>query len=89
MLPLADEYRTDVFKIKIERFLVNSVLFGLESISSEQIILNILEAELYKLSNYIYACIQVVSRKMFNNLTTIPQFEEISQNTQLKINFKR
>lgn len=62
---------------------------GLESISSEQIILNILEAELYKLSNYLDACIHVASRKMFDNLTKSPKFEEISQNTQLKISFRR
>ncbi|XP_063411486.1 uncharacterized protein LOC134694406 [Mytilus trossulus] len=78
MLPLANEYQTDDLKNRIERFLVSSVLCELEFISSEQIILNILEAELYKLSNYLDACIQVASRKMFDNLTKSLKFEEIS-----------
>lgn len=89
MLPLADEYQTDALRKRIENVLANSILVDIESISSEQIIMNILEAELYKLSYYLDTCILVASRKMFENLTKSPKFENISQKTQLKISFRR
>ncbi|CAC5397309.1 unnamed protein product [Mytilus coruscus] len=89
MLPLADEYQTDDLKKRIEEFLVKGVLSESDSITSEQIILDILEAEMYKLSDYLNASIAVASRKKFHSLTKSPKFEEISQITQRKISFKR
>ncbi|CAG2226397.1 unnamed protein product [Mytilus edulis] len=89
MLPLADEYQTDGLKKRIEEFLINSVRSESDSITSLQIIINILEAEKYKLNDYLNECIAVASRKTFNRLTKSPKFDGISQNTQLKISMKR
>ncbi|CAC5418954.1 unnamed protein product [Mytilus coruscus] len=89
MLPLADEYQTDDLMNRIEEYLVKSVLSKSDSITSEQIILDIIEAEMYKLSDYLDECIAVASRKKFHSLTKSPKFEEISQTTQRKISFKR
>lgn len=89
MLPLADEYQTDHLKKKIEKFLINGVMSKSDRITSVQIIMNILEAEKYKLNGYLNACIAFASRKTFTRLTTTPKFEEISENTQLKISLKR
>ncbi|CAC5418961.1 unnamed protein product [Mytilus coruscus] len=89
MLPLAEEYQTDDFKKRIEKFLIKGVLSKTDSITSVQIIIKILEAEKYKLNGYLNACIDVASRKKNHRLTKNPKFEEISQNTQLKIGFKR
>ncbi|XP_071150196.1 BTB and MATH domain-containing protein 38-like [Mytilus edulis] len=89
MLPLADEYQTDDLKKRIEEFLITGVRSESDSITSVQTIKNILEAEKYKLNGYLNACIAVASRKTFTRLTSSPKFEEISQNTQLKISLKR
>lgn len=87
MLPLAEEYQTDDLKLRIEKFLIKGVLSQSDSITSVQIIVNIIEAEKYKLNGYLNACIDVASRK--KKLTKNPKFEEISQSTQLKIGLKR
>lgn len=89
MLHLADEYQTDDLKKKIEKFLTKGVLSESDSITSEQIISDIHEAERYKLNDYLTACIDVASRKKFQSLKRNSKFEEISQNTHLKIAFKR
>ncbi|VDI34605.1 Hypothetical predicted protein [Mytilus galloprovincialis] len=87
MLPLAEEYQTDDLKLRIEKFLIKGVLSESDSITSVKIIVNIIEAEKYKLNGYLNACIDVASRK--KKLSKNPKFEEISQNTQLKIGLKR
>ncbi|CAC5397308.1 unnamed protein product [Mytilus coruscus] len=89
ILPLADEYQTDNFKKTIEQFLLKGVLSKSDSITSVDIIVKILEAERYKLNDYLNACMDVASRKKFNSLTKSPKFEEISQITQLQISFTR
>ncbi|XP_071150714.1 BTB and MATH domain-containing protein 38-like [Mytilus edulis] len=89
MLSLADEYQTDDLKKRIEKFLVKGALTKSDSITSEQIIIDILEAEMFKLSDYLNASIAVASRKKFNSLTKSPKFEEISLTTQRRISFKR
>lgn len=89
MLPLAEEYQTDDLKLRIEKFLIKGVLSESDSITSVNIIVKILEAEKYKLNEYMNACIDVASRKQNQNLTKNPKFEKISQSTQLKIGFKR
>lgn len=88
-MPLADEYQTDVLKKRIEKFLVDGILSKSDSVTSEQIISDILEAEMYKLPDYLNESIAVASRKKFESLTKSPKFEEISQTTQRKISFKR
>lgn len=88
-MPLADEYQTDVLKKRIEKFLVDGILSKSDSITSEQIISDILEAEMYKLPDYLNESVAVASRKKFESLTKSPKFEEISQTTQRKISFKR
>ncbi|VDI11416.1 Hypothetical predicted protein [Mytilus galloprovincialis] len=89
MLPLADEYQTDGLQKRIEKFLVNSVLSGSDTITSDEIILKILEAEKYNVSDYLDKCITVASRKQFQSLTKSPKFKKISKNTKIKISFKR
>ncbi|VDI02816.1 Hypothetical predicted protein [Mytilus galloprovincialis] len=89
MLPLAEEYQTDDLKKRIDDYLTKSVLSHSDSITSVKIILNILEAEQYKLNGYLNACIGVASQKQVNMLTKNPRFEEISQKVQLKIGLKR
>lgn len=89
MLPLAEEYQTDDLKKRIEKFLSEGVLSQSDSITSVQIIVKILEAERYKSNGYLNACIDVAARKQVHSLTDIQKFEEISQNTQREIGFKR
>ncbi|XP_063412384.1 BTB and MATH domain-containing protein 36-like [Mytilus trossulus] len=89
MLPLAEEYQTKDLKERIEKFLIKGVLSKSDSITSVQIIIKILEAEKYNLNGYLTGCIIVASRKQIQSLKKCSKFEEISQNTQLKIAFKR
>ncbi|CAG2226399.1 unnamed protein product [Mytilus edulis] len=89
MLALADEYQTDDLKKRIEKFLVTSALSKSDAITSEQIILDIIEAEMYKLSEYLNVSIAIASRKKIISLTKSHKFEEISHKTQRKISFKR
>jgi hypothetical protein len=60
-----------------------------DAIPSEQIIKYILEAERFQRLKYLNECIGVASRKKYKNLVDNPMFEEISQETRLKISFKR
>jgi hypothetical protein len=60
-----------------------------DAIPSEQIIKYILEAEKFQLLKYLNECIDVASRKKHKNLVDNPMFEEISQETRLKISCKR
>ena len=60
-----------------------------DNIPSEQIIESILEAEKFQLLKYLDECIGVASRKKYKNLVDNPMFEEISQETRLKISCKR
>ena len=60
-----------------------------DAIPSEQIIKYILEAEKFQLLKYLNECIGVASRKKHKNLVDNPMFEEISQETRLKISCKR
>ena len=60
-----------------------------DAISSTQIIKYILEAEKFQLLEYLNECVAVASRKKYKNLVNNSMFEEISQETRLKISCKR
>jgi hypothetical protein len=74
---------------KIENVLIDWVKKQHDKIPSEQIIKSILEAEKFQLLKYLNECIGVASRKKYKNLVNKPMFEEISQETRLKISCKR
>ncbi|CAG2245734.1 unnamed protein product [Mytilus edulis] len=61
MLALADEYQTDDLKKRIEKFLVTSALSKSDAITSEQIILDIIEAEIVKHFKHVPGPDSVVS----------------------------
>ena len=88
MLPLAHEYQVRKLN-RIENFLIDWVKKQHDNIPSEQIIKSILEAEKFQLLKYLDECIGVASRKKYKNLVDNPMFEEISQETRLKISCKR
>ena len=89
VLPLADEYQTAKTLEKANQFLAKkSQTFG-NSIRSEDVIKNILQAELYRLGDYLEMSIAIASRKCFERLVLLPQFNEITQETRLKIMMKR
>lgn len=83
-------YEYNVHKMNmIENVLIECVRKEHDKISSEQIIEKILEAEKFRLSKYLIECVGVASRKKYKNLVNKPMFEEISQETRLKISCKR
>jgi hypothetical protein len=89
VLPLADEYQTAKTLEKANQFLAKkSKTFG-HKISSEEVIQNILQAELYRLDDYLDESIIIASRKYFERLVQHPKFNEITQETRLKIMTKR
>jgi hypothetical protein len=89
VLPLADEYQTAKTLEKANQFLAKkSKTFG-HKISSEEVIQNILQAELYRLDDYLDESITIASRKYFERLVQHPKFNEITQETRFKIMTKR
>lgn len=60
-----------------------------DAISSQQIITNILQAELYHRTMYLEESIEIASRKWFNKLVTNPKLNGISSDSKMKIAFKR
>ena len=85
VLPLADEYQTAKTLEKANQFLAKkSRTFG-HIISSEEVIQNILQAELYRLDDYLYESITIASRKFSESLVQHPKFNEITQETRFKI----
>ena len=85
---MAHEYQVRKLN-RIENFLIDWVKKQHDEIPSEQIIKSILEAEKFQLLKYLNECIGVASRKKHKNLVDNPMFEEISQETRLKISCKR
>ena len=88
LLPLAHEYQVRKSN-KIENFLIYWVKKQHDAIPSEQIIKYILEAEKFQLLKYLDEYVAVASRKKYKNLVNNPMFEEIGQETRLKISCKR
>jgi hypothetical protein len=89
ILPLADEYQTVTTLKKANQFLAKKSKFLGDKISSAQVIQNILQAELYRLDDYLDESIAIASRKRFEKLVEHPKFKEITQETRLKIMTKR
>ena len=85
---MAHEYQVRKLN-KIENVLIDWVKKQHDKIPSEQIIKSILEAEKFQLLKYLNECIGVASRKKYKILVNKPMFEEISQETRLKISCKR
>ena len=89
ILPLADEYQTTKTLEKANQFLAKKSKILEDKISSAQVIQNILQAELYRLDAYLDESIAIASRKCFERLVQHPKFNEITQETRLKIMTKR
>ena len=89
ILPLADEYQTTKTLEKANQFLAKKSKILGDKISSAQVIQNILQAELYRLDAYLDESIAIASRKCFERLVEHPKFNEITQETRLKIMTKR
>lgn len=89
ILPLADEYQTTKTIEKANQFLAKKSKILGDKISSAQVIQNILQAELYRLDDYLDESITIASRKCFERLVQHPKFKEITQETRLKIMTKR
>lgn len=89
ILPLADEYQRAKTLKKANQFLAKKSKFLGDKISSAQVIQNILEAELYRLGDYLDESIAIASRKCFERLVQHPKFKEMTQETRLKIMTKR
>jgi hypothetical protein len=89
ILPLADEYQTSKTLEKANQLLAKKSKFLGDKISSAQVIQNILQAELYRLGDYLDESIAIASRKCFERLVEHPKFKEITEETRLKIMTKR
>ena len=89
ILPLADEYQTTKTIEKANQFLAKKSKILGDKISSAQVIQNILQAELYRLDAYLDESITIASRKCFERSVQHPKFDEITQETRLKIMTKR
>lgn len=89
VLPLAHEYQTKRTLDKADLFLKEKCETESDHLSSQQIIENIIEAELYNLPQYLDACINIASRKYYRKLVQNDQFENISMETRYNISLKR
>lgn len=89
VLPLAHEYQAGRTLMKADNFLAQQCRQLSDKLTSEQIINNIIEAELYNLQKYLEECIKIASRKYFKKLVNNKKFDNISPNTRLNISLKR
>lgn len=89
VIPLANEYQTSSTLRKADQFLAEkSKVFG-DKVTSEQLITNILQAELYQLPSFLEESIIIASRKSFEKFVKNPKFNEITSETRMKIALKR
>ncbi|XP_052069164.1 uncharacterized protein LOC127708345 [Mytilus californianus] len=89
VIPLADEYQTSNTLRKADEFLAEKSKVIGDKITSEQIITNILQAELYQLPSFLEESITIASRKSFDKFVKNPKFDEITSETRMKIALKR
>ena len=59
------------------------------SLSSQELVQNIVEAEKYKLPKYLGVCINLAAKKILSNLTADNNFQNISLETRYKISMQR
>ncbi|XP_071131368.1 BTB and MATH domain-containing protein 38-like [Mytilus edulis] len=89
VIPLADEYQTSNTLRKADLFLAEKSKAIGDKITSEQLITNILQAELYQLPSFLEESITIACRKSFEKFVKNPKFNEITSETRLKIALKR
>lgn len=89
VIPLADEYQTSSTLRKADQFLAEKSKAIGDKITSEQLITNILQAELYQLPSFLEESITIACRKSFEKFVKNPKFNEITSETSLKIALKR
>ncbi|VDI53165.1 Hypothetical predicted protein [Mytilus galloprovincialis] len=89
VIPLADEYQTSNTLRKADQFLAEKSKAIGDKITSEQLITNILQAELYQLPSFLEESITIACRKSFEKIVKNPKFNEITSETRLKIALKR
>lgn len=89
MIPLADEYQTSSTMRKADQFLAEKSKAIGDKITSEQLITNTQQAELYQLPSFLEESITIASRKSFEKFVKNPKFNEITSETRLKISLKR
>ncbi|VDI53169.1 Hypothetical predicted protein [Mytilus galloprovincialis] len=89
VVPLAEKYQTAKTLQKADKFVVEKSRLMRDAISSQQIITNILQAELYHRTMYLEKSIAIASRNWFKKLVTNPKLNGISSDSNMKIAFKR
>ncbi|XP_052069031.1 uncharacterized protein LOC127708228 [Mytilus californianus] len=89
VIPLASEYQTSRTLRKADEFLAEKSKVIGDKITSEQIITNILQAELYQLPSFLEESITIASRKSFDKFVKNPKLDEITSETRMKIALKR
>lgn len=85
ILPLVHEYQTDTSLIKIDRVLTKRMEGKKYKCPPEELIDEILKAELYFLPRYLTACNAKASSFSHKTFVTYPKFNEISGDTKYKI----
>lgn len=85
ILPLVHEYQTDTSLIKIDWVLKTRMEGKKYKCPPEELIDEILKAELYFLPRYLTACIAKASSFSHKTLVTYSKFNEISGDTKYKI----
>ncbi|XP_063397655.1 uncharacterized protein LOC134681954 [Mytilus trossulus] len=89
ILPIAHEYQTEKTLTRIDASLAEYSKEMADSMTSEQAIDSIIEAEFFGLSQYLETCIKIASHKTFNALTKNDNFKQISKDTRYTISMKR
>ncbi|CAC5363201.1 unnamed protein product [Mytilus coruscus] len=89
ILPIAHEYQTEKTLTRIDASLAEYSTEMADSLTSEQAIDSIIEAEFFGLSEYLETCIKIASHKTFNALPRNENFNKISKDTRYTISMKR
>lgn len=88
-MPIAHEYQTEKTLTRIDASLAEYSTEMADSMTSEQAIDRIIEAEFFGLSKYLEICIKIASHKTFNALPQNKNFNKISTDTRYAISMKR
>lgn len=89
ILPIAHEYQTEKTLTRIDASLTEYSTAMADSLTSEQVIDSIIEAEFFGLSEYLETCMKIASHKTFNKLVKNENFNKISKDTRYTISMKR
>lgn len=89
ILPLIDEYLAENARKRADKYLSQLIKHKGDKLTSPELVKSLVEAEKYNLPKYLKACTNAASKKMLKNLTSEPDYQNVSLETRYQISIHR